>query len=128
MFGLAIVCEAQFMNRVLIYVPVVLSLVMLGAHFMRFGNTIGVVGSVVLIVLLIVRRPWVARLIQIVLVIGTLEWIRTLYELVQLRVAHGQPFTRMLIILSVVAAVTFCSALLFQLPTMKRVYRLNHSE
>ena len=116
------------MKTALIYVPVILSLAMLGAHFMRFGSTIGVIGSVLLIVLLIVRRPWVARLIQIALVVGTLEWIRTLYELVQLRVALGEPFARMLIILSVVAAVTLCSALLFQLPTMKRVYRLNRSE
>ena len=115
------------MNKALIYVPVVLSLVLLGAHFLRYGNSVGVIASVVLIALLAVRRPWTARLMQVALVIGALEWIRTLYELVQLRVELGQPFTRMAIILGVVAAVTFCSALLFQLPIMKRVYRLNHS-
>jgi hypothetical protein len=48
------------MRKVLIYVPVVLSLVILGAHFMRYGNSIGVFGSLVLVALLIVRRPWVA--------------------------------------------------------------------
>jgi len=114
--------------KVLIYVPVVLSLVVLGAHFMRYGNFIGVFGSLVLIALLFVRRPWVARLMQVVLILGALEWVRTLYELAQVRAAHGQPFTRMIVILGVVAAVTFCSALLFQTPALKRIYRLDRQE
>jgi hypothetical protein len=113
------------MNKVLPYIPVVLSLVILGAHFMRYGNSIGVIGSLVLIVLLMVRRPWVARLMQVILVLGALEWARTLYELAQVRAAYGQPFTRMIIILGVVVAVTFCSALLFQSPALKKIYRLD---
>jgi hypothetical protein len=115
------------MKKVLIYVPVVLSLVILGAHFMRYGNSIGVFGSLALIALLIVRRPWVARLMQVVLMLGALEWVRTLYELAQVRAAHGQPFTRMIVILGVVA-VTFCSALLFQSPALKGIYRLDCRE
>lgn len=114
------------MKKVLPYFPVVLSLVILGAHFMRYGNSIGVVGALVLIALLFVRRPWVARLMQIVLMLGALEWVRTLYELVQERAAYGQPFTRMVVILGFVAAVTFCSALLFQSPALKKIYRLDH--
>ena len=113
------------MKKVLVYLPVVLSLVILGAHFMRYGNSIGVVGALALIALLIVRQPWVARLMQVVLVLGALEWIRTLYELAQVRAALGQPFTRMMIILGIVAAVTFCSALLFQSPALKKIYRLD---
>ena len=106
------------------YVPVVLSLAILGAHFMRYGNSIGVLGSMVLIALLIVRRPWVARLMQVVLTIGALEWVRTLYELAQVRAAHDQPSTRMIVILGIVVAVTAGSALLFQTPALKRIYRL----
>jgi hypothetical protein len=113
------------MKKVLVYIPVVLSLVILGAHFMRYGNSIGVIGALLLIALLIVRQPWVARLMQVVLTLGALEWVRTLYELAQVRAALGQPFTRMMIILGIVAAVTFCSALLFQSPALKKVYRLD---
>jgi hypothetical protein len=116
------------MKKVLLYIPVVLSLIILGAHFMRYGNAVGVVGALVLIALLIVRRPWVARLLQVVLILGALEWVHTIYELVQVRAAHGQPFTRMTVILGVVAAVTFLSALLFQAPALKKVYRLDRSE
>jgi hypothetical protein len=113
------------MKKVLIYVPVVLSLVVLGAHFMRYGNSVGVVGSLVLISLLIVHRPWVARLMQVVLILGALEWALTIYELVQVRAAQGEPFTRMAVILGVVAAVTFCSALLFRSPALRKTYRLD---
>jgi len=120
-----VICHHADMKKVLLYVPVVLSLVILGAHFLRYGNSTGVFGSLVLIGLLIVRRPWVARLMQVVLILGTLEWLRTLYEFAQVRAALGQPFTRMIIILGVVAVVTFCSALLFQSPVMKTIYRLD---
>jgi len=116
------------MKKVLIYIPVVLSLVILGAHFMRYGNSIAVLGLLAMIVLLVVRRPWVARLMQVALILGALEWVRTLYELVQVRAALGQPFTRMVVILGVVAAVTFYSALLFQSPALKRTYRLESGE
>ncbi len=110
-------------QKVLVYVPVVLSLVVLGAHFMRYGYSIVVFGLLVLIALLFVRRPWVARLTQVVLILGALEWVRTLYELVQIRAASGQPATRMTVILGVVLAVTLCSALLFQSPVLKSIYR-----
>ena len=109
----------------MLYVPVVLSLVVLGAHFMRYDNSVGVVGALVLIALLIVRRPWVARLMQVVLILGALEWVHTIYELVLVRAAQGQPFIRMVVILGVVAVVTLCSALLFQSPTLKKSYRLD---
>jgi len=116
------------MKKALMYVPVILSLVILGAHFMRYGNAIGVIGSVLLIALLLVRRPWVARLTQVVLILGVLEWVRTLYELTQVRAALGEPFTRMVVILGVIAVVTLCSALLFQTPALKRIYRLDRRE
>ena len=113
------------MNKVLHYTPVVLSLVVLGAHFLRYGNSIGVYGSLALIALLFVRRVWVARLVQGVLILGALEWVRTLYELAQERAAYGQPFVRMIVILAAVALVTAGSAALFQAPVLKRIYRLD---
>ena len=110
------------MKKASLYVPVVLSILVLGAHFLRFGNWIGVFAALLLIVLLFVRRPWVARLMQVVLVLGTLEWLRTMYELTHIRALQGQPYGRMLVILGVVAAVTFCSALLFQSKVLKKMY------
>ena len=108
----------------LLYVPIVLSLTLLGAHFLRYGIDIGVAASLVLIGLLFVRKAWVARLVQVALYLGFIEWMRTLLELAQMRAAMGQPATRMVIILGAVAAVTFCSAFLFQSTRLKKIYRL----
>lgn len=112
------------MKKVLLYVPIVLSLLILGAHFMRYGNNIGIAGVLVSIAMLFIRQWWVARLMQVVLVLGALEWAYTIWELVMLRSAHGLPYIRMVVILGTVAAVTLCSALLFQTATLKKVYRL----
>ena len=112
------------MKKALLFVPVVLSLVVLGAHFLRFGSYIGVFAALLLIALLFLRRPWVARLMQIVLVLGALEWLRTAYELGHMRALQGEPYGRMLVILGAVAAVALCSALLFQTKTLKDMYRL----
>ena len=110
------------MKKVLLYIPVVLSILVLGAHFLRFGNWAGVFVALLLIALLFLRRPWVARLMQLVLVLGTLEWLRTMYELGHIRALHGQPYGRMLVILGIVAAVTLCSALLFESKTLRGLY------
>jgi len=114
--------------KILLYTPIVLSLLVLGAHFLRYGSEVGVAASLVLIGLLFLRRPWVARLMQVALVLGALEWIHTLYELMQMRSAQGMPVTRMAIILGAVASVAAGSALLFQTKTMKRVYGLGDGD
>lgn len=112
------------MKKVLLYFPIVLSLVVLGAHFMRYGDNIFVAVAALMIALLFVRQPWVARLAQVVLVLGALEWVYTLYGHIQLRAAMDQPYARMAIILGTVAAVTLCSALLFQAKELRKIYRL----
>lgn len=112
------------MKKVLVYVPIVLSLVVLGAHFMRYGNTLGMVAVVFLIGLLFVRQQWAARLVQIALVLGALEWMHTLYVTAQLRMAFGEPVTRLVFILGGVIAVTLASALFFQTKELKKIYRL----
>lgn len=110
------------MKKVLLYIPIVLSLVVLAAHFLRYGSSIGVFAALLLIGLLFLRQPWVPRVMQVVLVLGTIEWLRTMYEIAHMRSLHGQPYGRMLVILGIVAAVTLCAALLFQSATLKKIY------
>ena len=116
-------CHHEGMKKVLLYLPTVLALLLLAAHFLRYGNTVIVVGIVALSGLLFVRRAWAARIIQLVLVAGTVEWLRTLAMLVQERMALGAPYLRMAVILGLVAAVTAFAALLFQSKELKALYR-----
>ena len=98
---------------VLYLLPVVLSALLLGAHFLRMGMMPLVALSVAFPFILLLRRAWAARLVQILLVLGALEWIRTLTVLAAARWASGQPWVRLVVILGVVAAFTGGSALLF---------------
>ena len=78
--------------------------------------------------LLLIRRAWVARLMQVVLTLGALEWARTLVVLAMRRSEQGEPFLRMTLILGAVVAVTVISALLFETKRMRRLYRANSGE
>lgn len=107
--------------------PVVLSALLLGAHFFRAGLFPVVILALLFPALLFFRRAWAARLVQILLVLGALEWIRTLLVLVAERHAGGQPWAMLVVILGVVAVFTGCSALLFCGRSLKTRYRLDKS-
>ena len=108
--------------RVLSYILIGLSLLLLGAHFLRVDNMVGVVAALALIGLLVLRRPWVPRVVQVALLLAALEWGHTLYSIVQVRAAQGIPATRLVMILASVITVTAVSALLFESKTLKRIY------
>lgn len=109
---------------VLQIIPVALSLLVLGAHFLRAGQMSFLIAIGVLLALLPVRKPWAARLVQIALLLGALEWLRTLVLLAQWRMQAGQPALRLAIILGSVAVITGLSALLFQTRRLGRFYGL----
>lgn len=105
--------------RVLSAVLVVLSCLLLGAHFLRFG-ALAMVGLCLLLpFLLFIRRSWSVRFLQVALVLGGLEWIRTAVALVGERKLAGEPWVRMAVILGAVSAVTFLSAAALQLGPLR---------
>lgn len=120
-------CHHAAMRKVLLYLPIVLSLLLLGAHFARYGNTIVVVAIVALAGLLFVPRWWVARLMQFVFALGAFEWLWTMLVLIQARQAVGAPYLRLAIILGLVAAITVFAGIVFQAKPLKTFYRLDES-
>ena len=104
--------------------PVVLSIFLLGAHFLRHGLMPVVVLILLSPALLFFKRAWAARLIQSILVLGTLEWIRTVLILIDGRRSTGESWARLATILLTIAAFTACSALLFRCGPLKTRYRL----
>jgi hypothetical protein len=97
--------------KVLILAPVVLSSVLLAAHFLRAGQFALVALSLGTPLLLALRRSWATTTVQVLLILGSLEWLRTLAVLMEARRAAGEPFVRLVLILAVVAALTAGSAL-----------------
>ncbi len=87
-----------------------LALVLLAAHFFRGGLLPLAAVSFGLVTLLFVQRPWAGLLLRIALALGTIEWLRTAWNLAGRRALAGQPYTRMLLILGAVAALTAVAA------------------
>lgn len=102
--------------------PVVLSFLLLGAHFYRAGLLPLTVFSVAILFLLALRKTWVPRLFQVLLLLGALEWLRALYFLAAMRIAWGEPWTRLAVILGTVALLTALSGLVFKLRKLKDFY------
>ena len=106
----------------LLLTPSVLSLIVLAAHFSRHDLPLLPWVCLALPLVLLVRRPWVPRSLQLVLIVGAIEWLRTTVVLMGQRMDAGQPWLRMAIILVVVALVAVGSALLLGTGRIKRRY------
>jgi lysylphosphatidylglycerol synthetase-like protein (DUF2156 family) len=96
-----------------------LALLLLAAHFYRAGLMPLTVLCAMLVGLLFVRATWGQRVLQAVLALGTLEWLRTAWVFAAARAAQGQPYGRLLAILGAVAAVTALAALLLPRSTLR---------
>ncbi len=107
---------------IVLLIPAVLSFLLLGAHFLRDGSVALLVVSLMVPLVLLIRRRWVARAVQVMLVIAALEWVWTAIVLAEERMAAGEPWQRMAVILGGVALWTACSALLFETPPLRRRY------
>ena len=104
--------------------PVIISSLLLGAHFLRLGQPLLVVLSLLLPLILLFRQFWAVRLMQFYLILGTVEWVRTLFFLVTERRAEGQPWSRLVIIIGLVALFTGSSTLVFRFSSLKMRYKL----
>ena len=115
------------MRTGLLLLPVILSELTLAAHFLRATQLAGVACCLAALGLLLVRRPWAARLTQGLLALGALEWLRTLARLAVERRDLGEPWLRMAGILAAVSIATAASALAFRTARLRRCYGLGAS-
>jgi hypothetical protein len=102
--------------------PVILSLLLLAAHFYRAGQVVVTALCLALPLLLLLRKSWVPRLFQVLLVLGALEWLRALYGFAAMRIAFGEPWTRLALILGAVALFTGLSGLVFRNRSLRDRY------
>jgi hypothetical protein len=102
--------------------PVLLSAVLLAAHFSRHDLPALIPVALAFPAVLLVRRSWVPRVVQAALLLAALEWVRTGIVLGRARLEAGEPWVRMAVILGAVAAVTASSALVFRSGAVRARY------
>ena len=72
-----------------LFLPVVLSCLLMAAHVLRSGLFVLTLAFAFLPLLLAVRRPWVPLVMQMVLLLAGMEWMRTGVALARDRAAAG---------------------------------------
>ena len=110
------------MNRIK-FSPVILSCVLLSAHFMRAGETGIVLLWLSVPLLLLLRRRWVPLVMTLMLLLGAFIWGETTLALIRMRLAMGAPWGRLALIMGTVTALTAASALVFRTEGVRRRYR-----
>lgn len=105
-------------------IPVILPFGLLAAHFSRANLFPLVIVSLAIPLLLLIRKAWAARSIQILLLLGALEWIRSMFGYIEVRKSIGEDWGRLAIILVTVALLTACSGLVFRGKSLKTRYKL----
>lgn len=102
--------------------PVLISFLLIAAHFYRAGLAVSALLLLSLLLLLFVRNAWVPRVIQLFLVLAAVEWVRTLFNIAQARIDMDLPWLRMAAILGVVALFTAFSGLVFRTAALRSRY------
>jgi hypothetical protein len=105
-------------------IPIFLSFLLLAAHFYRSGQVVLAGLCIATLLLLVFRKSWIPRLFQVLLVLGALEWLRSLYYFAAMRIAWDQPWTRLAIILGAVALFTALSGLVFRSKALRSRYMI----
>jgi hypothetical protein len=104
--------------------PVIFSFLILSAHFSRIDILIFSILCLLLPLVLIIKKSWVVKLVQTLLVLGSFEWIRSIFNYVIERQSIGEPYIKLVIILGLVAVFTGLSTLVFKNHFLKERYKL----
>jgi hypothetical protein len=102
--------------------PLILSALLVAAHFLRSGDMLPVLLCLLAPGLLFVRKPWSLVVIQALCVVSALIWLFVLFGIIQERLITGQPWWPSALILGLVAAFSLYSGWLLESPDVKEHY------
>lgn len=104
--------------------PIILCSLIMAAHLGRANMFVLQIISLLIPFILIWKNKFSARAVQLFLIICGFEWIRTINYYAQIRIAKGEDWSRLAIILGVVAFLNFATILVFRSKSMKERYKL----
>ena len=106
------------------FLPVILCFMLSAAHFHRAGLISLTVLCLLFTVMLFWQNRLAARIIQLILVVLSLEWLRSIVYYTRVRIENGDDWLRLVIILSVVTLGHLATVFIFRTSYMKKRYRL----
>ncbi|MDA3904729.1 MAG: hypothetical protein PF484_01515 [Bacteroidales bacterium] len=103
-------------------IPIILSFLLLGAHFSRDSQPLLMTLAIAFPFLLFIKKAWIPKLFQITLILGALEWLRSLYFYLISYDEMGKDSTKLILIIGSVTLFTFLSALVFKYKAVRDKY------
>jgi hypothetical protein len=100
-------------------------IIFLAAHFSRGGNNILAVLTLLIPFLFFVKQKWVIISLEIVAYLAALVWLYGAYGYIQLRIATGDDWIRLLVIMGGVALYTAWTGFFLRSDKIKEVYGMN---
>lgn len=100
--------------------PATLSLLLLGAHFLRRGELGLAAGLGALPLLFLSRRAWVPLALTPILLGAIAIWAKTALLIARVRLSIGMPYGRMVVIIGLVAFFALLGIWLLRLPLLRR--------
>lgn len=109
--------------KIFTYISSVLTLLILGASYLRSSQYGLMISCILLIFLLFYKRQWVLYVISGVLFYGVFHWWLTALKIARMNEIMGEDSTRMFVILGSVAFVTLCNAAILHFPKFRANYK-----
>jgi len=103
--------------------PVFLSIILISAHFYRANEQYLAYILIATPFLLIIKKKFIARGMQVILFLSTIEWWTTVYKIIQIRRQYQMPWMRFGLIMGSVAVFTLLSIIVFETKILKRIYK-----
>ena len=102
--------------------PLIISAVVIAAHFLRSYSLVPMLMCLAAPALLLVKRYWSLLALQVLSVASALIWLWALYDIIQQRIFEGRSWIASAVILVSVALFTLYSGWLLNTPQVKRHY------
>ncbi|HEY3310406.1 MAG TPA: hypothetical protein VGK00_02090 [Anaerolineales bacterium] len=102
--------------------PLILSTLLVAAHFLRSYSLLPMFVSLAAPLLLLVKKRWSLLVLQVLCVVAAFIWMLALYGIIQQRLLEGRSWLASGLILGTVALFTLFSGWLLNSPQVKDNY------
>ena len=103
-------------------------ILVLAAHFSRGDHNLVAVITLFIPLLLLIKKAWVIYVLQAVGVLGAVAWIFSIVHYVQQRLAAGDDWLRLLIILGLVVIYSLWATYFLSSGPVKTIYHVSETE
>ncbi len=102
--------------------PLIISTLLFAAHIMRFHGLNWAVLPILLLLTLFVRKNWIRRMWQGLMLLAALVWIDITIDLIHFRITAEQDYLRLAVIMIAVILFTIFSGVMLENRKLKERY------